>query len=100
MVVFLEEDHTINDAYYAEELKQLREEIMKERRGVLLLQDNAPAHTPQAAMAAATKWYLEVLPSPPSPPTPAFFRFRPLQLLSVSILKTNLRGRNLEVMKA
>ena len=53
MVDYLEEGRTIN-AYYAEELKQLRQEIVKKRRGkltrgVLLLQDTAPA---QVAMAA------------------------------------------------
>ena len=56
---YFEEDCTINGAYYAE-LRWLHQEIVKKRRGkltrgVLLLQDNAPAHTSQVAMAAVTK---------------------------------------------
>ena len=44
------ERRTINRTYYAEELRGLRQEIMKKRRGkltrdVLLLQDHAPALT-------------------------------------------------------
>ena len=46
---------------------------MRKRRGkltrdVLLLQDNAPAHTSQVAMAAATECGFEVLPHPPYSP--------------------------------
>ena len=45
-----EQGSTINGAYYAGELRRLRQEIARKRRGkltrgVLLLQDNAPAHT-------------------------------------------------------
>ena len=70
MVDYLEEGCTINGAYYAEELRQLlHQEILKKRRGkltpgVLLLQDNAPAHTLQVAMAAATKCSFKVLTHP------------------------------------
>ena len=75
MVDYLEEGRTINGAYYAEELRRLRQEIVRKRngkltRGVLLLQDNAPAHTSQVAMAAATE-----LRSPSS--SPVFSRFSP-----------------------
>ena len=70
---------------------------MKKRRGkltqsVLLLQDNAPAHTSQAAMAAATKCSFEVLPELPYPPyspdlaSSGFYLF--------PNLKTNFHGRN------
>ena len=50
MMDYLKESCMINHAYYAEELSQLHQEIVKKRkgkltRGVLLLQDNAPAHT-------------------------------------------------------
>ena len=59
MVDYLEEGRAINGDYYAEVLRRLRQEIVKKRRGkltrgVLLLQDNAPAHTSQVAMTAAT----------------------------------------------
>ena len=33
-------------------------------RGALLLQDNAPAHTSQVAMTAATDCGFEILPGP------------------------------------
>ena len=36
--------------------------------GVLLLQDNAPAHTSQVAMTAATECGFEILPHPPYSP--------------------------------
>ena len=60
MIDYLEEGRTINGAYYAEGLRRLRQGIVKKRRwkltwGVLSLQGNAPAHTSQIAMAAATK---------------------------------------------
>ena len=60
MVDYLEEGCTINSAYYAEELGQLHQEIVRKRqrkltRGVLLLQDKATAHTSQVALYAATE---------------------------------------------
>ena len=58
MIDYLEQGYTINIAYYACELRQLHQEIAKRRGkltlGVLLLKDNAPAHTLQVAMTAAT----------------------------------------------
>ena len=73
MVDYLAEGCTISETYYPEELRRLRQEIVKKRRGkltqdVLLLQDNAPAHTSQTAMAAATKCSFEVHPEVPYPP--------------------------------
>jgi hypothetical protein len=58
MVDYLEQGPTINDTYYADELGCLRQEIARKMRGklteaVLLLHDNAPAHTSEIAMAAA-----------------------------------------------
>ena len=69
MVDHLEEGHTINGAYYGEELRQLHQEIVKKRRGkltqgVLLLQNDVPVHTTQVAVAAATKCSFKVLPHP------------------------------------
>ena len=37
--------------------------------GVLLLQDNVPAHTSQVAMNAATECGFEILPHPPYSPS-------------------------------
>ena len=69
MVDYFEEGRTIKSVYFAKELKRLRQEILKKRRGnltrgVLLLQDNAPVHTSQVAMAAATKYSSVALPHP------------------------------------
>ena len=49
MIDYLEQGRTINGANYAGKLRQLSQEITRKRRGkltygVLLLQDNAPAH--------------------------------------------------------
>ena len=54
-------------------LYRLRQEIARKRRGklnreVLLLQDNAPAHTSQVAMTAATECGFEILLHPPYSP--------------------------------
>ena len=57
--------------------------------GVLLLQDNAPAHTSQADMVAATKCSFEGLPHPPSSPD-----LDPPDLYLFPNLKTYLCGRN------
>ena len=92
MIDYLEQGCTINGAYYAAELRRLRQEIARKRtgkstQGVLLLQDNAPAHTSQVAMTAATECGFEVLPHPPysSDMTPSDFYLFPK-------LKSNLRG--------
>ena len=56
-------------------------------RGVLLLQENAPAHTSQVAITAATECGFEVLPHPPYSPdtvTSDFYLFPKF--------KSNLRG--------
>ena len=52
------------------ELRKLREEIKWKRRGKLtrgvwLLQDNAPAHTSQVAVNAASDCGFRILPHPP-----------------------------------
>ena len=67
MVDYLEEGCRMHGAYYAEELWWLLQEFVKKRkgklaRGILLLQDDAPAHTSQAAMAAVTKCSFKVIP--------------------------------------
>ena len=77
---------------WAAELRWLRQEIKRKRRGkltrsVLLLQDNAPAHTSQVAMAAATECEFEILPHPPYFPDMA-----PSDFYLFPKLKSHLRG--------
>jgi histone-lysine N-methyltransferase SETMAR len=69
MIDYLEQGHTINGTYSADELRRLRQEIARNRtgkltQGVRLLYDNAPAHTSKVAMAAATDRGFEILPHP------------------------------------
>ena len=92
MIDYLQQGRTINGAYYATELRGLRQEIARKRKGkltrsVLLLQDNAPAHTSQVAMTAATECGFEVLPHPPYSPDMA-----PSDFCLFPKLKSNLRG--------
>ena len=66
MIDYLEQGRTINGVYYAGELRWLRQEIARNRQGkltcgVLLLQDNTPAHMSQVAMTAATECGFEIL---------------------------------------
>ena len=66
MIDYLERDRTMIGKYYAGKLRRLRQEIARKRRGkltrvVLLLQDNAPAHTSQVAMTAATECEFAIL---------------------------------------
>ena len=80
MTDYFEQGRTINGAYYAAELRRLRQEIARKRRGkltlgVLLLQDNAPAHTSQVAMTATIECGFEVLPHPPYSPDMAHSDF-------------------------
>ena len=73
MTDYLEQGLTINSAYCAGKLRRLRQQIERKRRGkltrsILLLQDNAPAHTPQVSMTAVTECEFEILPHPPYSP--------------------------------
>ena len=73
MIDYLEQCRMINGNYYAGKLRRLRQEIARKRRGkltrgVLLLQDNAPVHTSQVAMKAATECEFAILPHPPYSP--------------------------------
>ena len=93
MIDYLEQGRTINGAYYASELRRLRHEIARERRvkltrGVLLLQDIAPAHTSQVVMTAVTEFGFEVLPHPPYSPD----IMAPSDFYLFAKLKSNLRG--------
>ena len=86
MIDYLEQDRTINGAYYASELRRFRQIARKRRgkltRGVLLLQDN----TSQVAMTAATECGFKVLPQPPYSPDMA-----PSDFYLFPKLKSNLR---------
>ena len=92
MIDYLEQGRTINSAYHAGKLRRLRQEIARKRlgkltHGVLLLQDNAPAHTSQVAMTAGTECGFEILPHPPYSPDMA-----PSDFYLFPKLKSHLRG--------
>ena len=87
----LDQGRTINGAYYAGKLRRLRQEIARKRRGkltrgVLLLQDNAPAPTSEVAMTAATECGFKILPQPPYSPDMA-----PSDFCMFPKLKSHLR---------
>jgi len=80
------------DAYYVDELCKLREELKSKRRAklrhrVLLLHDNAPAHTSAVATSAVAECGHELVPHPPYLPdlAPSDFSLFPL-------LKEHLSG--------
>ena len=92
MIDNFDQGRTINGAYYAGELRQLRQEIARKMRGkltrgVLLLQDNAPAHKTQVAMTAANECGFEILPHPVYSPGMA-----PCDFYLFPKLKSHLRG--------
>ena len=73
LIDYLEKGHTINGEYYANSLTRLREavkdkSIRKLRKGILLLQDNAPVHTAKIAVEAAKRCSFRILPHPPYSP--------------------------------
>ena len=89
---YREQGRTINGAYYGSKLRRLRLELARKRQGkltccVLLLQDNAHAHTSQVAMTAATECGFEILPLPPYSPDLA-----PSDFYLFPKLKSHLRG--------
>ena len=100
----LEQGRTINGAYYASKLKRPRQENARKRRGkltcgVLLLQDNAPAHMSQVAMTAATECGFKILLHPPYSPDMApsdFYLFPKLKFH----LRSTLYGSNEGVIEA
>ena len=92
MIDYLQQGRTVNGTYYAVELRRLPQEIVRKKRGkltrgVLLLQDNTPAHTSQVAMTAVSECGFEVLPHPPYSPDMAHSDFN-----LFPNLKCNLRG--------
>ena len=90
MIDYLEQGRPIISAYYAGKLRWLSQEITGKRKGkltggVLLLEDNAPAHTSQVAMTASTE--CEILPYRTYPSNTA-----PSDFYTFPKLKSNLHG--------
>ena len=86
MIDCLEQGRTINGEYYAGVFRWLRQVIARNgqgklTQGVLLLQDNAPAHTSQVDMTAATKCGFKILLHQPYSPdmAPSDFSLFPKQ---------------------
>jgi histone-lysine N-methyltransferase SETMAR len=93
-----------NSTFFADEIRRLRLENVSKRRGkltqgVLLLHDNARAHTFQVSMAAATDCGFEILLHPPYSPDLALS-----DIYQFPKLKTKLHNRrfgsNEDVMEA
>jgi len=90
MTDYLPKCSTITGVYCVDELRKLREELKSKRRGklqhgVLLLHDNAPAHTSAVATSAAAECGYELLLHPPYLPDPA-----PSDLYLFPMLKEHL----------
>jgi len=73
MIDYLERGKTVTGDHYAELIWKLRSAIKEKRRGklshgVLLHQDNVPAHTSAVAMAAIRECGFELLSQPPYSP--------------------------------
>jgi histone-lysine N-methyltransferase SETMAR len=90
---YLQKGHTITGQYYSNLLLKLCDEIKKKRRGmlrkgILLLHDNAPAHSSLVACQAARDCGYEILPHPPYSPDLA-----PSDFFLFPQLKSTLRGR-------
>jgi histone-lysine N-methyltransferase SETMAR len=69
----LEQGRTITGAYYSELLTKLNEKILEKRRGklakgVIFLQDNAPAHKPFIALQKRHEIGFELIDHPPYSP--------------------------------
>jgi len=96
MVDYLEHGRTITGEYYSQLLIRLREAIKLKRRGklrkgVLMLQDNAPSHTSRLAIATLQQCGFELLPHPPYSPDMA-----PSDYYLFPQLKEELRGKRFE----
>ena len=84
---YLQKGKTINGEYYAKLLRELRQAIKSKQpgkltKGVLLNQDNAPAHKSLVAMSAVHDCGLELIDHPPYSPDLA-----PIGLFSVPKLE-------------
>jgi len=93
---YLPVGHTVTGVRYAEQLGRLRQAVVQKRRGKLsarplLLHDNAPAHTAQVSVNAATTAGFEILPHPAYSPDLA-----PSDFYLFCQLKRPLRGHQFE----
>jgi len=91
---YLPRGQTITGKYYSSLLTRLREKIKAKRRGmigkgVLLLQDNAPAHNSVVAQQTARACGFQILPHPAYSPDLA-----PSDFFLFPALKSDLRGRH------
>ena len=73
MIGYLETGKTVTGVYYAELIRKLRSATKEKRRGklshgVLLHQDDAPAHNSAVAMATIRECGFELLSQPPYSP--------------------------------
>jgi len=94
IIGYLERGKTVTGVYYAEVIRKLRPAIKEIRRGklshgVLLHQDNAPAHTSSVAMAAIRECGFELLSLLPYSPDLA-----PSDYHVFRSLKDSLRGQS------
>lgn len=94
LIDYLAKGETITGNYYARLLKTLRDKIKEKRRGklskgILLLHDNASAHTSQIAIATAQDCGFEILPHPPYSPDLA-----PSDFYLFPKLKFELKGKH------
>lgn len=94
LVRFVDHGETVNGAYHANLLHELRNAVKEKRRGmlargVLLLQDNAPAHTAAIATRAIKDCGFGQLSHPPYSPDLA-----PSDYHLFSHLKRDMRGRH------
>ena len=100
LIDYLEQSRTMNGAYYADDLRRLRQGIVRKRGGkltcgVLLLQDHVPTHTSQVDMIAATECGFEI------PSHPPYSRdMSPSDIYLFPKLKAHLVVHNMEAMKA
>ena len=99
LIKWLPEGRTVNTQYYIEALKELRENVKKDRRGklskgVLLLHDNARPHTSFATSDAIRDLNFEILPHPPYSPDLA-----PSDYWIFGAMKKPLKGKRFDTLQ-